>query len=144
MTTTDNKEIVRRQFELLNSGDSHGAAALWADESWNHGRSVDRAALEKVYGSLCSLHETHTLHEMIGEGEWVAVRTTCNGIYSQEPEIPVNGGIFSGLKPTGRSYTDQHIHMFRVVDRRITEHWANRDDLGVARHLGLELRPSKV
>jgi predicted ester cyclase len=143
MTTADNKEIVRRQFELLNAGDVHGAAALWASESWNHGRSVDRAALEKVYGSLRSLHETHTLHEMMAEGEWVAVRTTCQGVHSQEPEMPVNGGIFSGLKPTGRSYTDQHIHMFRVIDQRITEHWANRDDLGVARQLGLELRPSK-
>ncbi len=142
MSTEDNKKLVRRQFELVNAGDSHGAAALWAPESWNHGRKVDHAALEMVYRSLSSLHETHTLHEMIAEGEWVAVRTTCNGVHSQAPEIPVNGGIFTGLSPTGRSYTDQHLHLFRVVDGRLTEHWANRDDLGVARQLGLELRPS--
>jgi predicted ester cyclase len=141
MTAEENKEIVRRQFELVNAGDSHGAAALWAPESWNHGRKVDNAALEKVYRSLCSLHETHTLHEMVAEGEWVAVRTTCSGVHTQEPEIPVNGGIFTGLKPTVRSYTGQHLHLFRIVDGRLTEHWANRDDLGVARQLGLELRP---
>jgi predicted ester cyclase len=143
MTAEENKEIVRRQFELVNAGDSHGAAALWAPESWNHGRKADIPALEKVYRSLCALHETHTLHEMIAEGEWVAVRTTCSGVHSQEPELPVNGGIFSGLRPTGRSYTGQHLHLFRIVDGRLTEHWANRDDLGVARHLGMELRPLK-
>jgi predicted ester cyclase len=143
MPAEENKELVRRQFELLNAGDSRGAAALWAPESWNHGRKVDRAALERVYRSLSSLHETHALHEMVAEGEWVAVRTTCTGVHSQEPEIPVNGGIFRNLKPTGRTYTDQHLHLFRVIDGRITEHWANRDDLGVARQLGLELRSSK-
>jgi predicted ester cyclase len=142
MSAEENKELVRRQFELLNSGDSHGAAALWAQESWNHGRKQDPTSMERVYRSLVSLHETHTLHEMVAEGEWVAVRTTCSGVHSQNPEIPVNGGIFSGLQPTGRSYTNQHLHLFRVLDGRLTEHWANRDDLGAARQLGLELRPS--
>jgi predicted ester cyclase len=143
VSAEENKELVRRQFELVNSGDSRGAAALWAPESWNHGRKVDHDALEKVYRSLISLHETHTLHEMVADGEWVAVRTTCRGVHSQEPEIPVNSGIFSGLRPTGRAYTNQHLHLFRVVNGLLTEHWANRDDLGVARQLGQELRPAK-
>jgi predicted ester cyclase len=142
VSAEENKDLVRRQFELVNSGDSRGAAALWAPESWNHGRKADRAAMEKVYRSLVALHETHTLHEMVADGEWVAVRTTCSGVHAQEPEIPVNGGIFTGLRPTGRAYTNQHLHLFRVVDGLLTEHWAGRDDLGVARQIGLELRPS--
>jgi SnoaL-like polyketide cyclase len=142
MTASENKELVRRQFQLLNEGDYQGATALWAPESWNHGRRVDPAGLEKVYASLCSLHESHELHEMIAEGEWVAVRTTCTGVYSQQPGIPVNGGIFTELRPTGGRYTVQHLHLFRVVDGRLVEHWATRDDLGAARQLGLELRPS--
>jgi predicted ester cyclase len=142
MTLEGNKRIVRRQFELVNAGDSQGAAALWAPEAWNHGRKVDLADLERVYRSLCSLNETHELHEMIAEGEWVAVRTTCHGVFSQKPEIPVNGGIFTDLEPSGAKYTGQHLHLFRIVDGRITEHWANRDDLGAARQLGLQLRSS--
>ena len=98
MSTEDNKKLVRRQFELVNAGDSHGAAALWAPESWNHGRKVDHAALEMVYRSLSSLHETHTLHEMIAEGEWVAVRTTCNGVHSQAPEDTRERRDFHGSK----------------------------------------------
>ena len=142
MGAEENRELVRRQFELLNAGDTRGAAALWGPESYNHGGPVNPLVMSKVYESLRSLHESHTLHEMLAEGEWVAVRTTCQGIHAAEPVVPVNGGIFSGLKPTGRRYTAQHIHLFRIAAGRIVEHWANRDDLGVARQVGLELRPS--
>lgn len=142
MSIDFNKEIVRRQFELLEKGNAEGAAALWAEESWNHGRKVDRAALARVYRSLMALQERHVIHEIVGEGEWVAVRTTCTGVYTMRPEIPVNGGIFQSIGPNGQNYENQHMHLFRVVDGRLTEHWATRDDLGAARQIGLELRPA--
>lgn len=140
MTAAENKEIVRQQFDLVRAGDAVRAAALWAPVSYNHGRKVDPDGLRRVYESLISLHESHTLHEMVAEGDWVAVRTTCQGVHSAKPELPVNGGIFEGIPPTGRSYSGQHLHLFRVVDGRITEHWATRDDLGVAKQIGWELR----
>jgi predicted SnoaL-like aldol condensation-catalyzing enzyme len=143
MTVEANKKLILRQFELLSAGDLAAAAALWADTSLNHGREVGPAAIEKVYSSLRSLHETHAIHEMIGEGDWVAVRTTCNGSFSAVPEFPVNSGIFSDIKPNGKAYTNQHIHLFRVARGKIVEHWANRDDLGVARQIGLELKPTQ-
>ncbi len=143
MSSEQGKEIVRRQFELINSGDSEGAAALWAPESYNHGKRVDKAGLTRLYESLYSLREKHVIHEVIAEGDWVAVRTTCTGVHAAEPSIPVNGGIFVGIQPTGRTYTVQHTHFFKVTDGLITEHWANRDDLGAARQIGLELRPPK-
>lgn len=142
MSVEDNKRIVLRQFELLGAGDVEGAAGLWARESWNHGRKVGPEDLTKLYGSLRALQERHTIHEVIGEGEWVAVRTTCSGIFAARPEIPVNSGIFQSNAPNGRAYENQHIHLFRVVDGKLKEHWANRDDLAVARQIGLELRRS--
>jgi predicted ester cyclase len=142
MTLEQNKNIVRRQFELLSTRDAKGAAALWAPAAYNHGMKVDPEMIEKVYESLIKLQEHHSIHEMVAEGEWVAVRTTCEGVHSAEPALPVNSGIFSGITPTGRRYIYQHTHMFRIVDGKITEHWANRDDLGAARQVGLELRPA--
>jgi predicted ester cyclase len=142
MGLEENKELVRRQFELLNAGDVDGAANLWAAESSNHGRKTDPRGMSRMYESLRALHEQHTLHEILSEGDWVAVRTTCKGVHSATPEIPVNGGMFVGLSPTGRSYTAQHIHLFRIVDGKLAEHWASRDDLGTAKQIGLELRPS--
>ncbi|MCI4320096.1 MAG: ester cyclase [Thermoplasmata archaeon] len=141
MTTEANKALIRQQFELLGAGDLRGAAGLWSAAALNHGRPIDPAGIEKVYASLRAVQESHTLHEMVAEGEWVSVRTTCHGVHAAEPAFAVNSGIFTGLPPSGRSYTVQHLHLFRVVDGRILEHWACRDDLGAARQIGLELRP---
>jgi len=141
MGTEENKEVVRRQFECLNAGNIDGATALWAPEGFNHGRKVDHAGISKVYESLRSLQERHTLHEMIAEGDWVAVRTTCSGVHAASPKIPVNSGIFTNVSPTGRAYQVQHIHLFKVINGRLTEHWANRDDLGAATQVGFALKP---
>jgi predicted ester cyclase len=43
------------------------------------------------------------------------------------------GFIFPG---DGRSYTVTHVHIYRVADGKICEHWAVRDDLSVLRQLG--------
>jgi ketosteroid isomerase-like protein len=142
MGAEENKQVVRRQFEFLNAGNIEGATALWAAEGFNHGRKVDPAGVKKVYESLRTLHEHHTLHELIAEGDWVAVRTTCSGAHLASPTIPVNSGIFSNVEPTGRAYQVQHIHLFKIVNGKITEHWANRDDLGAATQVGFILRPS--
>jgi ketosteroid isomerase-like protein len=137
--TERNKEIVRRQFEYLSSGDVAAATALWAPEGTNNGRKADHTALSRVYESLKALQERHVLHEMVAEGDWVAVRTTCRGVHSAEPTLPVNGGIFTGVSPTDRIYEVGHIHLFEVRDGLITAHWANRDDLGAARQTGVPL-----
>lgn len=134
------KNLVRRHLELLSAGDAKGAAETWAQEGLNHGRKIDRETLIKGLESLITLNERHTIHEMIAEGEWVAVRTTCTGRYTEKPTIPMNSGIFSLIEPTGQNYTFQHIHLFKVSNGKIVEHWANRDDLGAARQIGLELK----
>jgi predicted ester cyclase len=141
MGAEENKAVVRRQFEYLNEGNINAATALWARESLNHGRKVDHEGLSKVYESLRALQERHTLHEMVAEGDWVAVRTTCSGVHAAEPKIPVNSGIFTNVKPTGRAYKVQHLHLFKVVNGQLTEHWANRDDLGAAIQVGFSLKP---
>ena len=142
MGVAENKDVVRRQFELVSEGNAKGAAALFAPVSFNHGRQVDRAGITKVLQSLVTLQERFTVHEMVGEGDWVACRAVVTGKYVSKPEIPVDSGIHSSVPPSGQEYTFQHIHLFKVVDGKIVEHWANRDDLGAARQLGLELKPS--
>jgi predicted ester cyclase len=144
MGTEANKQVVRRQFEYLNAGNIERATALWAPGALNHGRKVDSAGVSKVYESLRTLQEQHTLHEMIAEGDWVAVRTTCSGVHAASPQIPVNSGIFSNVEPTGRPYQVQHIHLFKILNGKITEHWANRDDLGAAMQVGFVLRASSI
>lgn len=143
MSSENNKEIARRHLQLISEGDAEGAAALFAPISLNHGREVDRVSLKKVFESLALLHETFTVHEMVAEGDWVACRATVTGKHKVRPTIPVGSGVYSVSKPEGRTYTIQHIHLFKITDGQIVEHWANRDDLGAARQLGLELVPAQ-
>jgi predicted ester cyclase len=42
-----------------------------------------------------------------------------------------------GVQPTRGSFETQHIHMYRVLNGKIAEHYANRDDVGMMRQLGL-------
>jgi len=142
MAVEQNKEVVRRQFQLVSDGDAEGAAALYSPSSLNHGKKVDRGSLGMVLKSVVSLEEKFTVHEMIGEGDWVACRVTVTGRNITQPTVPIDGGIHAVAEPTGKEYTFQHMHLFKVVNGQIVEHWANRDDLGAARQLGLDLKPS--
>jgi lactoylglutathione lyase len=42
---------------------------------------------------------------------------------------------FAGREPTGRRIVAEAVHIFRVHDGKLAEHWAVRDDLGVLRQL---------
>ena len=51
-------------------------------------------------------------------------------------------GEFVGLKPTGRRWRFQHIHIFRIEDELIAEHWAVRYDLRAMIQLGVIPTPA--
>jgi predicted ester cyclase len=143
LNTEKNKDLVRRQFQLISEGDAKGAAALYAPVSRNHGREVKREDIAQVLESLVTLQERFTINEIVAEGEWVACRAIVTGKHDAQPRIPVDSGIYSFVKPAGQPYTFQHMHLFKVVGGQIVEHWANRDDLGAARQLGLELSSAR-
>jgi len=143
MPSEENKAVVRSYFEAMGLGDAKAAAAFWADRSINHGREYTHEDVEKLHESLLQIYERWTIHELIAEGEWVVCRVTAQGRHKAKPPIPFDNGIYLLTEPDGRSFSFQHIHMFRLVDGKIKEHWANRDDLTAARQLGLELTPKE-
>jgi predicted ester cyclase len=72
---------------------------------------------------------THEVHDVIADGDLVALRTTMRG---------TQDGEFGPLKlpPSGRRIEIATFHVFRLVEGRLAEHWAVRDDLGMLRQLG--------
>ena len=42
-----------------------------------------------------------------------------------------------GTPATGHRFEIEAIHIFRIQDGKVAEHWAKRDDVGLARQLGL-------
>jgi predicted ester cyclase len=124
--------------EATNRGDIDAAAAMYADEGINHGRKVTR---EMIRGVLADLGRTFEglhldVHTTVADGEWVVLRTTMTGRHAGKNQIPIHM-LTPGTEPTGKRFSVQVIHMFRIADGKITEHWASRDDLGLHWQLGL-------
>jgi len=74
-----------------------------------------------------------TIEAMAAEQDVVSIRVLATGTNLG----PLNGMI----PPTGRSFSVQQSHWFRVADGRIAEHWATRDDLSTMLQLGVIPRP---
>jgi steroid delta-isomerase-like uncharacterized protein len=75
------------------------------------------------------------IEDLIAEGDRVVARTTMTGTHH---------GDFFGIPPTGRSVTVSGVHIIRVADGRVIEHWGCNDDLGLMRQLGVIPEPSAV
>lgn len=126
----------------MNARDAEAAADFWAPDASNHGIKVEHQMIERLMEDIVRIHENYEIKEMIAEGDWVACRIIVSGRHKARPNVPFDGGIYMITVPDGRPFATQHIHMFRIVNGKIKEHWANRDDLGAARQLGLELKPA--
>jgi len=78
----------------------------------------------------------YDIHHAIADGTLVAVNSTMNGrhvapwaVYSPD------GAVDTVFPPTGKTFEATQSHWFRIEDGHIIDHWANRDDIGMARQL---------
>lgn len=134
-----NEAIIRLHHDAINRGDVAAAAAFYADTVHNNGNIVDRARLFAIMqdNSRTFPDWRMTIDRLIARGDEVVVLMTVTGTHRGVSQRPVNGGVYLGVAPTGRSFSVLHTHWFRVRDGLIVEHRATRDDLGMSRQLGL-------
>lgn len=134
MTTLDaNKAVVRRFIdEVFVAGDPAAVEALIAPDAvfrtypFGHDpRAGMLAAIERVRAGLSDV--AFTVHELVAEGDLVAVRLTTAASQT---------GPFMGLPPSGRRYEIEELHLFRVRDGKVVEHWHQFDQMGLMRQLG--------
>jgi steroid delta-isomerase-like uncharacterized protein len=136
-----NKAIVRRLYEeVFNRRNLALADELAALESISHEDISHEAppgmvasgpdALRQVVQLLTAAFPDHhmTIEDLIAEGDKVVARATFSGTHH---------GMFLGIPPTGRPFIQQQIHIVRISDGKVTEHWTVRDDLGMMRQLGV-------
>lgn len=77
------------------------------------------------------------IHEAITEGDLVAVHATMRGHQSNPHTIYAPDGSPAQVMPNhGRPFAVTQTHWYRVKDGLVFDHWANRDDLGMAMQLG--------
>ena len=119
-----NKAVVRRFIEEvfghqdLDAVDEL-AAADFTPHTWGPmqtGRAALREAMHRAGAGVTDAR--FAIHDMIAEGDRVAVRLTSSARHT---------GTFMGQPATGRRYSIDEIHIFRLRDGQVVEHWHEFD-----------------
>ena len=146
MSDEKNKTLVRRLYEEgINRRDAVAAAAFYAADAKNHGRTVGSAGMQRVFEALFSVFPDfhYRIEEATAEGDRVVCKVTMTGTHLGQPTLPVIfNGTLAGVAPTGKRVQVLQFHSFRIRDGEISEHAAVRDDLGMLLQLGLVKRPA--
>ena len=135
-----NKAIVRQMFDAVVRIGLTAQADFFADRVINHGMQVTREDIRSILDDIETTFPNVRFEPltMVAEGDWVTVRCLLTGTHEGMGRHPfVHEGVLAGVPPTGKSMAVQHIHMFRLQDGLIVEHWASRDDVAMVRQLGV-------
>jgi predicted ester cyclase len=118
-----NKEMVRRMVEAINSGNE----AAFVDEAFapRAARRVGRLFAE-FRTAFPDWHEE--IVQLVAEGNTVAGRFRCSGTHLGE---------FLGEAPTGRHLDVEEVFFVRAEDGKFVDFWGLEDSLGRMRQLGL-------
>jgi predicted ester cyclase len=121
----ENKRIARRLLEeLFEQGNLDAADELIHPDFVNHQAPPDNpqgpeglketvAWLRGLWGPMRA-----EIEDEICEGDKVVARLTMHGHHVGE---------FLGKPPTGKEFAAEHIHIWRLVDGKVIEHWSVRD-----------------
>jgi lactoylglutathione lyase len=127
-------EVVGELFRRLADGDDSAVDELVAPQMVNHaagpqGQDGWKQILQVIATDLGAT--TTELHHLYGDGDLVTVHMTLHGTH-QGSTMP----LLTGTAPSGRPVAWTYIHICRVADGKVVEHWACRDDLGVLAQIG--------
>ena len=130
-----NKELVRRLLqEDISQGNPAVAAEIIAPNFHDHTNPAGMQDGLEGHNAIVALFKTAFpdmwwhIDEIIAEGDRVVARTTMEATHE---------GDFFGIPPTGKRVSVSGIHIMRIADGMIAEHWGNNDDLGLMRQLGV-------
>jgi len=142
MTLEQHKETVRLLFEEdISRGNEEVSATIIHTEFMDHTNppgmqhGLDgHLAIVRLFRQAFP-DQWWQIDDMVAERDRVAVRTTMIGTHM---------GDFFGIAATGRAVSLAGVHILRLKDSRIAEHWGSNDDLGLMRQLGVIPEPNAV
>jgi len=78
------------------------------------------------------------IHEAVEHDDLVVFHVTMSGRHTGDfvTYQPDTTTVDAAMPPAGKAFAITQTHWFRTRDGLITEHWANRDDLAMARQAG--------
>jgi len=123
------RQFIERVFEKLQPA---AVDELVADDFVSHtypaspdNKAYLRQATQRMAKTLTKIR--FVIDDMVAEADRVAVRLTASATAT---------GDFMGISAAGKSYEIGEIHIFRIRDGKIVEHWHQYDAAGMMRQLG--------
>lgn len=115
----ENRELIRHIMEDgFNRADMSVVYDSFVEDYVRHGHGVDSmGSLAEHVADLQARHAAFDrarfeIHQMVAEGDMVAVHYTFHGVHTGE---------FAGIAPTGRAVTRPSSAFFRIADGKVVE-----------------------
>lgn len=131
-----NKQIVRQALtEIWQNGNVDKIAKFYMPDFVNHTLGANQVqSLELEKQSVIKFRTAFSnfqviIEDLLVSDDKVILRGGWQGIHT---------GKFRDIAPTGKQVTVSEIAIFRLVDGKIAEIWANSDTLGLLRQLGAD------
>jgi ketosteroid isomerase-like protein len=144
MAKEDNKAIVRRYFEALDAGNVELVEVLFSKDCriYRPEQPEPLVGIELVRLIVLGAHQLYselktTIHDMIQEGERIAVRITHNAVYRNKWTTRI--GTFDCV---GKPTKWDAMAIFVLRDGKIIEEHVMRDELGMLLSMGVLQRAS--
>lgn len=128
----ENKAIARRFFDLFDD-DGADLGEIMADNFVHHSWpliSPGIAGLKEMMAMVDTGFSdfNYAVEDVIAEGDKVVIRISESGVHTGE---------LLGIPPTGKSFHNTGIHIMRIDNGKIVEHWREQDTMGVMQQLGV-------
>lgn len=126
------KDVVLRVYELINAGALEQAAEVIHPEYVNHEHEDRPGGIQGFQDGMKRLRSSFSdlrleALDLIAEDDRVAARTQFKATHD---------GPFNGIPPSGKPVSIQQVHLFRLQDGLIAEHWACREEIKLMRQIG--------
>ncbi|MDX6276304.1 MAG: lactoylglutathione lyase [Nocardioidaceae bacterium] len=133
MSERSAKDVIDEMFRRQQAGDETVLDDLAAADMVNHaagpqGRDGLKLILATIDHDLGPI--TVEQHHLFGEGDLVTQHLTLHGTH-RASSMPLLADIPAADLPAAWTF----IHIWRVADGMIVEHWACRDDMGLVEQL---------
>jgi predicted ester cyclase len=116
-----NKKIVRDFINELVNRHNPAAWDMYCSEDFKHHFNIpdvppNRQGIKMLSTGILAAFPgiSLTIDLLIAENDFVIERATAKAVHS---------GIYNNIKPTGKPYQWQETHIYRLKDRKITEHF---------------------
>jgi steroid delta-isomerase-like uncharacterized protein len=133
-TLEANKTIARRLFrDDISKGDERVADEIIHPDFFDHTNPPGMQHGLAGHKAIVRLFRTAfpdsdwSIDDLIAERDRVVARTIFRGTHL---------GDFFGIPASGKRVEVHGVHIMRIADGRVAEHWGSNDDLGLMRQIG--------